>query len=406
MNKLILNFFGEEVPVENPKTLQNLKQEISNKFCFSPSDAAEILVSYISDIKKTFIKTEQDFVDFIKKKIYKVDLDISPDSQLYQKSVLKLQEENEKNKKELEELILKKEELKKKNTNTSEESEKKIKKIAKKIKKLKKKKRKLVRKTNEEKEKIKGEINETNNRIVELRKVFGLPIVEEEKKTESDNSKPKKKKVKKNKVVVKKKVIKKIIKHVKKVVNNKDEKKSKEEEKDMFGKINESINTMVESINKIISEQLSKKEKEIEIEKKKIADSKIQLKEDEIKGFFDFNSITRTISGEINKWTKFIVHHTNELTNTLSQKYNECINSITSIKIKGDEKLRDPAPKKSIQKFHEGIKCHGCGSFPIIGNRFKCCICSNFNFCEKCEEQNKNLHLHPFIKIYSPEMAL
>ena len=113
MNKLILNFFGEEVTVEKPKTLQNLKQEIANKFFFSPSDASELLVSYIKDLKRTFIQTEQDFVDFIKKHIYKVDLDISPDSQLYKKSVLKLQEENEKDKKELEELIKKKEDLKK-----------------------------------------------------------------------------------------------------------------------------------------------------------------------------------------------------------------------------------------------------------------------------------------------------
>ena len=137
MNKLILNFFGEEVSVEKPKTLQNLKQEISNKFCFSASDAAEVLVSYISDLKKTFIKTEQDFANFIKKKIFKVDLDISPDSQLYQNSVLKLQEEANKNKKDLEELILKKEELIKKKTNISEEKSKKIKKIQKKIKKQK-----------------------------------------------------------------------------------------------------------------------------------------------------------------------------------------------------------------------------------------------------------------------------
>ena len=92
MNKLILNFFGEEVTVETPKTLDNLRKEIANQFCFSPSDAAEILVSYYNELKKIFIKTEQDFFDFIKKKIYKVDLDISPDSQLYKKSVLQLEE--------------------------------------------------------------------------------------------------------------------------------------------------------------------------------------------------------------------------------------------------------------------------------------------------------------------------
>ena len=117
MNKLILNFFGEEVTVETPKTLDNLRKEIANQFCFSPSDAAEILVSYYNELKKIFIKTEQDFFDFIKKKIYKVDLDISPDSQLYKKSVLQIEEETENNKKNLDELIKIKVELiaKKKN---------------------------------------------------------------------------------------------------------------------------------------------------------------------------------------------------------------------------------------------------------------------------------------------------
>ena len=47
MKNIILDFFGEEVSIEMPKTLQNLKEQISNKFCFSPSDAAEILVSYV-----------------------------------------------------------------------------------------------------------------------------------------------------------------------------------------------------------------------------------------------------------------------------------------------------------------------------------------------------------------------
>ena len=404
MNKLILNFFGEEVSVEKPKTLQNLKQEISNKFCFSASDAAEVLVSYISDLKKTFIKTEQDFVDFIKKKIYKVDLDISPDSQLYQKSVLMLQEETDKNKKELEELILKKEELIKKKQNLSEERAKKMKEIGIKIKQLNKKKCKIVRQTNKEKEKIKGEINGTNKKIVELQKILGLPIAEEEKKNESNHLKPKPK-AKKNKTV-KKNFIKKIVKkQVKKRMKKKEEQKTKEE-KDMFTKRNEAINKMNENISKIISEQLNKKAKEVEVEKKKIEDSQILLKEEEIKSFFDFTSISKTISDEINKWTKFVVHHTNELTNILSQKYNACVNAITTIKIKENEKLRAPAPKKNGKKVHEGIRCHGCGSFPIVGNRFKCCICSNFDFCEKCEDQNKDLHLHPFVKIYSPEMAL
>ena len=414
MNKLILNFFGEEVTVETPKTLQNLKQEISNKFCFSPSDAEEILVSYVNDLKKIFIQTEQDFVDFVEKQIYKVDLDINPDSKLYKNSILKLQEENDQNKKELYELLKKKEVLKKKKNDLVEERTKKIKDYENKIKILKIKKYKLIRQSNKDKEKILDEISQTNKKIVELQNILGLPItIKEKKKPITAKTKPIKPKTKINKDKTKKIItVKKVSKPVKKVVKKIEKKKVEakpKEEKDIFTKVNETINKMVENVTKTVSEQLNKKTKEVEDEKKKIEDSKIQLKEDEMKGFFDFNSISKNVSEEINKWTQFVAAHTNELTKTLSQKYNNCINTITSIKNKENNenvKLRAPAPKKNGNKIHEGIKCQECGVFPIVGNRFKCSLCSNLNFCEKCEGQNKDLHLHPFIKIYSPESAL
>ena len=176
MNKLILNFFGEEVTVDTPKSLNSLKKEISDKFFFSPSDAEEVLVSYINELKKSFIKTEQDFIDFIKKKIYKVDLDISPDSQLYKRSVLQIKEETEKDKKELDELIKKKEELKNKKKELKDQRQKEIKEIGEKIKELAKKKRKLVRKTNLEKDKISNEITNMNQKIVDIQKKLGLPV--------------------------------------------------------------------------------------------------------------------------------------------------------------------------------------------------------------------------------------
>ena len=183
MNKLILNFFGEEVTVETPKTLENLRKEIADKFCFSPSDAAEMLVSYFNEFKKTFIKTEEDFVDFIKKKIYKVDLDISPDSQLYKNSVLKIKEETEKDKKELEELIKIKEELKKKKGEFSDERSKQIKKLGEEIKVLNRKRVKLIRETNKKKTKMTGQIKKTNQKIVDLQKKLGIPFTEEKKKS-------------------------------------------------------------------------------------------------------------------------------------------------------------------------------------------------------------------------------
>ena len=408
MNKLILNFFGEEVTVDTPKSLSNLKKEISDKFFFSPSDAEEVLVSYINELKKSFIKTEQDFIDFIKKKIYKVDLDISPDSQLYKRSVLQIKEETEKDKKELDELIKKKEELKNKKKELKDQRQKEIKEIREKIKELTKKMRKLVRKTNLEKDKISNEITNTNQKIADIQKKLGLPVTEE-KKIEKPKAKQKQEKKKKStiiKKIVKKDIKKKVVKKAEKKPKQPKQPKQEKQEKDLFTKVNETINKTVENITKLVSEQLNKKTKEVEVEKKKIEDSKIQLKEEEIKGFFDFTSISKNISEEINKWTKYVVQQTNELTNTLSEKYKNCMNDITSMKKKVENiKLRAPAPKKSDKKIHKGCTCNGCQASPIVGNRFKCAVCSDFNYCEECEEKNKDLHLHPFIKIYSPEIA-
>lgn len=33
---------------------------------------------------------------------------------------------------------------------------------------------------------------------------------------------------------------------------------------------------------------------------------------------------------------------------------------------------------------HARIRCNGCNSMPIIGERFECCECNNINLCRKC----------------------
>ena len=52
MNNLSLNFFGEIVNIKIPETLANLRQQISEKFLFSPSETAEILITYGKDLGK------------------------------------------------------------------------------------------------------------------------------------------------------------------------------------------------------------------------------------------------------------------------------------------------------------------------------------------------------------------
>ena len=70
------------------------------------------------------------------------------------------------------------------------------------------------------------------------------------------------------------------------------------------------------------------------------------------------------------------------------------------------KKVENENPKKEEKPVHEGISCNGCGVKSIVGCRYKCAVCPNFDFCEECEENLSGKHLHPFIKIYNPEMKI
>ena len=350
MEKLVLNFFGEEITIDTPKTLQKLKDEIASKFCFNPSDAAEILVSYFNDLKKVFIQTEQDFVEFVKKQIYKIDLDISQESQLYKNSMKQLEEENAQSKKTLEELLKKNTDLEAKKKKYLDEKAKQIKEIEIKIKALSKKKADLMKEVLKAKEKANKVIKTNQKKINEIQKKLGIaPPVTKVKPASPKPQKPKAEKKPKVEKVVKKveKAAKKVEKAAKKVENKKKEEK-KEDKK-------------------------------------------------EEKGFFGVNvqEVTQNLTNTINGITKCVIENANELANKITGKTEN-----KEIKLKATE------PKKEEKKkVHEGIHCNGCGMNPIEGNRFKCAVCENFDYCEKCESLNKDSHQHPFIKIYSPETA-
>ena len=136
MKKITLNFFGEKVGIKMPTDLASLRKEISDKFMFSPSDAAEVIISYVKDLGKKLIQTEQDFTNFIANKIGKLDLDISQDSRLYLEKFNTIKKESEENKKLLEECLKKDEELKKKKEETLKKEEEKLKVLVAKIEKL------------------------------------------------------------------------------------------------------------------------------------------------------------------------------------------------------------------------------------------------------------------------------
>ena len=74
--------------------------------------------------------------------------------------------------------------------------------------------------------------------------------------------------------------------------------------------------------------------------------------------------------------------------------------------IRVDGTVPEPDPKVSITEkvIHPGIKCNGCGN-DMEGIRYKCTICNDFDYCEKCEEKDNGRHGHPFLKIVKPNMC-
>ena len=175
MKNISLNFFGENVTIPIPTTLASLRKEISDKFLFSPSDAAEVIISYAKDLGKKIIQTEQDFSNFIMNKIGKIDLDIDQNSRLYLENFNSLKKESEENKKILEECLKKNEELKKQKEEMLLEETKKINELDEKIKLLIQKKKKLRKKMKIKQETFDKKQKENLEKIEQLQKKLNLP---------------------------------------------------------------------------------------------------------------------------------------------------------------------------------------------------------------------------------------
>ena len=50
---------------------------------------------------------------------------------------------------------------------------------------------------------------------------------------------------------------------------------------------------------------------------------------------------------------------------------------------------------------HPHVQCDGCNQRPIIGYRFKCVVCKDYDLCAKCESRGVHKE-HDFIIIREP----
>jgi Ig-like domain from next to BRCA1 gene/Zinc finger, ZZ type/PB1 domain len=55
--------------------------------------------------------------------------------------------------------------------------------------------------------------------------------------------------------------------------------------------------------------------------------------------------------------------------------------------------------EKNNETVWRSVTCDGCQDLPIIGVRFKCTVCDNYDLCEFCEMTAQ--HPHPFLKLTS-----
>jgi len=60
-----------------------------------------------------------------------------------------------------------------------------------------------------------------------------------------------------------------------------------------------------------------------------------------------------------------------------------------------------PAPSSDAPS-HDAVKCDGCGVCPIVGPRYNCTVCHDFDLCSKCEASAGHPPEHPLLKYRQP----
>jgi len=78
---------------------------------------------------------------------------------------------------------------------------------------------------------------------------------------------------------------------------------------------------------------------------------------------------------------------------------------------KAVEKTINDSYCSSIEKsvnysVHKGVRCDICQVSPIVGNRYKCTVCYNYDLCDACESASADSHHHPMVKHRIPQNSV
>jgi len=62
---------------------------------------------------------------------------------------------------------------------------------------------------------------------------------------------------------------------------------------------------------------------------------------------------------------------------------------------------QEPTKESSVAA-HGNVRCDGCNVFPIVGPRYNCTVCPDFDLCAKCEAAAVHPAEHPLLKFRQP----
>ena len=191
--------------------------------------------------------------------------------------------------------------------------------------------------------------------------------------------------------------------------NNKEQPKTNQNAEII--KLNQAISEIIQENKKLIKENEQNK-KIIENYSKKLEniEKEVQIKVNEAlekakaEKVQNNEQIKGIIRNAMNKYKEENEEKLNEIISEIPQKMEENIKK----KTKELEKLYYNNYKNKVKinkEIHYGIKCQKCLMEPIIGVRYKCSTCKNYNLCENCERDNSesNSHPHIFLKYIKKE---
>ena len=205
--------------------------------------------------------------------------------------------------------------------------------------------------------------------------------------------------------------------------NDVDEKtiqiKTEEDYKTFLGKKRPKITLEVSQSSRIYKKEL-KEQKEIDENKTKL--NKLIKLEDEMEkpNKYEQEKI-KELNGLINKYGFRAhaliknIHSMHHVKNNKQQKIREEIcqlqkklgmpekyEKVGTMRLKAKPKPKMETEEKkddNKNKVHGDYICDGCDADPIVGIRYKCAVCEDFDYCEKCEKELGSKHGHPFLKI-------